>query len=79
MRTKSDRILHRIFLYQLGDYDHGKVRRVNLTRVEGDRLVGVVEGLVVRLRPREIFKKDGTRFTKRELKALLSEVVDELS
>jgi len=63
------------FIRRLGDYDHPKTRRVDLTRIEGDKIVGVVEGLVWRFKPREVFKKDGTRFTKRELKALLSEVV----
>jgi hypothetical protein len=63
------------FIRRLGDYDKPPTRRVTLTRFEGEKLVGVVEGMVWKFKPREVFKQDGTRFSKRELKALLSEVV----
>ena len=58
------------FIRRLGDYEHPRVRRVQLTRFKGDKIVGVVEGLVWEFKPREVFKEDGTRFSKRELKAL---------
>jgi hypothetical protein len=63
------------FFRRLGDYDKPRTRRVTLTRYDGETLTGVVEGLVWKFKPREIYKQDGTRFSKRELKALLSEVV----
>lgn len=62
------------FIRRLGDYDKPRTRKVQLTRIENDKLVGVVEGLVWRFKPREVFKEDGTRFSKRELKALLEGV-----
>lgn len=64
-----------VYFRRLGDYDRPKERKVTLTRQEGDKLVGVVDGLIWRFKPREVYKQDGTRFTKRELKSLLSEVV----
>jgi hypothetical protein len=63
------------FIRRLGDYEHPKTRSVTLTRFKGEKLVGVVEGMVMEFKPREIYKQDGTRFSKRELKALLSEVI----
>lgn len=59
------------FIRRLGDYDKPKTRKVQLTRFKGEKLVGVVEGMVMEFKPREVFKQDGTRFSKRELKALL--------
>lgn len=58
------------FIRRLGDYDKPRMRKVTLTRMEGELLVGVVEGMVYKFKPRELFKADGTRFSKRELKAL---------
>lgn len=59
------------FIRRLGDYDKPRTRRVQITRQEGELLVGVVEGMVYKFKPRELFKADGTRFSKRELKSLL--------
>ena len=62
----------KLFIRRLGDYDKPKTRKVTLTRLQGDFIVGVVEGMVFNFRPRELFKEDGSRFSKRELKALES-------
>ena len=60
----------KVFIRRLGDYEHSKTRRVQLTRLKGEKIVGVVEGFVMEFKPRELFKQDGTRFSKRELKVL---------
>lgn len=61
----------KVFIRRLGDYDKPRTRKVTLTRIKGEKLVGVVEGMVMEFKPRDLFKQDGTRFTKRELKALI--------
>lgn len=60
------------YLPMLGDWNNKiKQRKVILTRYDGRKYVyGVVEGLVTRLKAREVFKASGVRFTKRELKRL---------
>jgi hypothetical protein len=60
----------KLYFRRLGDYDKPRTRKVQLTRIKGDKIVGVVEGLVWEFKPRELHKEDGSRFSKRELKAL---------